>query len=158
MFWNSGILLASERKAGTVAPSQSPPSAMTSSPPRSSPVLDMCRQLVEGDVCGCLVGCVVGKELAAVVEADDATHVANGAELVVGEVALNAANCTRVGVAGDEGTCGVGDNLVKALIVEVGDVKHHAGVLHLRKCLDAGGGEARRGYRVRSRAVPAHSS
>lgn len=24
------------------------------------PVLDMCRQLVEGDVCGCLVGCVVG--------------------------------------------------------------------------------------------------
>ena len=36
MFWNSGILLASERKAGTVAPSQSPPSAMTSSPPRSS--------------------------------------------------------------------------------------------------------------------------
>ena len=61
-------------------------------------------------------------------------------------------------MAGDEGTCGVGDNLVKALIVEVGDVKHHAGVLHLRKCLDAGGGEAGVGYRVRSRAVPAHSS
>ena len=45
-------------------------------------------------------------------------------------------------MAGDEGTRGVGDNLVKALIVEVGDVEYHAGVLHLRKCLDAGAGEA----------------
>ena len=65
------------------------------------PVLDMCRQLVEGDVCGGLVGCVVGKELAAVVEADDTARVANGAELVVGKVAFDAANRTGVGVAGD---------------------------------------------------------
>ena len=118
----------------------------------------MCRQLVEGDVCGCLVGCVVGKELAAVVEADDTAHVANGAELVVGEVALDAANRTGVGVAGDEGARGVGDNLVKALIVEVGDVEYHAGVLHLRKCLDAGGGEAGVGIvsaRERSLRIPA---
>ena len=118
----------------------------------------MCRQLVEGDVCGGFVGCVVGKELAAVVEADDTAHVANGAELVVGKVAFDAANRTGVGVAGDEGARGVGDNLVKALIVEVGDVEHHAGVLHLRKGLDAGGGEAGVGVvaaRERSLRVPA---
>ena len=36
-------------------------------------------------------------------------------------------------MAGDEGARGVGDNLVKALIVEVGDVEYHTGVLHLRK-------------------------
>ena len=122
------------------------------------PVLDMCRQLVEGDVCSGLVGCVVGKELAAVVEADDTAHVANGAELVVGEIALDAADGAGVGVAGDEGARGVGDNLVKALIVEVGDVEYHAGVLHLRKCLDAGGGEAGVGIvpaRERSLRVPA---
>ena len=158
MFWNSGILLASERKAGTVAPSQSPPSAMTSSPPTVEPVLDMRRQLVEGDVCGGLVGCVVGKELAAVVEADDATHVANGAELVVGKVAFGAANRTGVGVAGDEGTRGAGGGLVKALIVEVGDVEHHAGVLHLRKRLDAGGGEAGVGVVAARERPPARSS
>ena len=52
----------------------------------------------------------------------------------------------------------MGDNLVKALIVEVGDVEYHAGVLHLRKCLDAGGGEAGVGIvpaRERSLRVPA---
>ena len=61
-------------------------------------------------------------------------------------------------MAGDEGARGVGDNLVKALIVEVGDVEYHAGVLHLRKCLDAGGGEAGVGVvaaRERSLCVPA---
>ena len=61
-------------------------------------------------------------------------------------------------MAGDEGTRGVGDNLVKALIVEVGDIKYHAGVLHLRKCLDAGGGETGVGVvaaRERSLRVPA---
>ena len=61
-------------------------------------------------------------------------------------------------MAGDEGARGVGDNLVKALIVEVGDVEHHAGVLHLRKRLDAGGGEAGVGVvaaRERSLRVPA---
>ena len=52
----------------------------------------------------------------------------------------------------------MGDNLVKALIVEVGDVEYHAGVLHLRKCLDAGSGEAGVGIvsaRERSLRVPA---
>ena len=61
-------------------------------------------------------------------------------------------------MAGDEGARGVGDNLVKALIVEVGDVEYHTGVLHLRKCLDAGGGEAGVGVvaaRERSLRVPA---
>ena len=61
-------------------------------------------------------------------------------------------------MAGDEGARGVGDNLVKALIVEVGDVEHHTGVLHLRKRLDAGGGEAGVGVvaaRERSLRVPA---
>ena len=57
-----------------------------------------------------------------------------------------------------EGTRGAGGDLVKALIVEVGDVEHHAGVLHLRKRLDAGGGEAGVGVvaaRERSLRVPA---
>ena len=61
-------------------------------------------------------------------------------------------------MAGDEGTRGVGDNLVKALVVEVGDVEYHAGVLHLRERLDAGGGEAGVGVvaaRERSLRVPA---
>ena len=61
-------------------------------------------------------------------------------------------------MAGDEGTRGVGDNLVKALIVEVGDIKYHAGVLHLRKRLDTGGGETGVGVvaaRERSLRVPA---
>ena len=61
-------------------------------------------------------------------------------------------------MAGDEGTRGAGDNLVKALVVEVGDIEYHAGVLHLRKCLDAGGGEAGVGIvstRERSLRIPA---
>lgn len=61
-------------------------------------------------------------------------------------------------MAGDEGTRGAGGDLVKALIVEVGDVEYHAGALHLRKCLDAGGGEAGVGVvaaRERSLRVPA---
>ena len=61
-------------------------------------------------------------------------------------------------MAGDEGARGAGGDLVKALIVEVGDVEHHAGVLHLRKRLDAGGGEAGVGVvaaRERSLRVPA---
>ena len=45
-------------------------------------------------------------------------------------------------MAGDEGARGAGGNFVKALVVKMGDVKHHAGVFHLRKCLNAGGGEA----------------
>ena len=64
----------------------------------------------------------------------------------------------ELGVAGDEGTRGAGGDLVKALIVEVGDVEHHAGVLHLRKRLDAGGGEAGVGIvSARERSL-AHSS
>ena len=61
-------------------------------------------------------------------------------------------------MAGDEGTRGAGDNLVKALVVKVGDVEHHAGALHLRERLDAGGGEAGMGVvpaRERSLRVPA---
>ena len=78
------------------------------------PVLDMGRQLVEGDICSGLVGGLVRKELAAVVKADNAALIEDGAELVVGEVALDAADGAGVRVAGHKGARGTGGNLVKA--------------------------------------------
>lgn len=90
---------------------------------------------------GAVVGPVVDHHDGVEGHADDGAAFDEGADLVVGELAVPIGEGAAIVVAGPDGTAEAGEGVPEAFVAEVGDVEDDVEVFHLFEEFDAAGRE-----------------